>query len=267
MKQKFFVFATVFALILSACNTKQPQEPEVAKVEMLCGEEVLQVLPEQVIPLQKVCGYGEEAVVKDEPPAPAEPPVPVFSGIENPGELEEYSCSWLNNCTTRQVPENTFAITFKKVGPLNEANCDWKKLSEGETIDYSIIDEFLVYTNDSIPEGVTLEDFVEEASKTVWACQAHAETTITNRDTYYEKYSCSDMSKCTLVKVPMGTFTVGFTPITINGEKDCTTKVWSQGETIDYEGIGEIHTYDIDLPMTTLELFIESQKPFVASCN
>lgn len=192
-----------------------------------------------------------------------------ISGIDLPGEIEEYSCSWLNNCQTKEVPRGAFAITFKKVGPLSEANCNWVKLSEGNEIDYSVIDEFLVYPNNSIPTGMTLEDFVKEASKTIWACQAHATTEIagSNRDTYYEDYSCSDMSKCQMVEVPMGTFTIGFTPVIIDGKKDCTTKVWSQGEKIDYKGIGEIHTYDMGLPMTTIDLFIESQKPFVASCN
>ena len=189
------------------------------------------------------------------------------SEIDLPGEIEEFSCSWLNNCQTNKVPEGTFALTFKKVGGLDEAKCEWARLSEGEYIDYSVIDEFMVYPEGKIPSGITLDEFIENESKTIWSCQAHAETKITDRDTYYEDYSCSDMSKCQMVEVPMGTFTIGFTPVIIDGKKDCTTKVWSQGEKIEYQGIGEIHTYDLDLPYTSLELFVESQKPFVASCN
>lgn len=187
-----------------------------------------------------------------------------FSEIDLPGEIEEASCSWLENCSITKVPKGTFTATFKKVGPLDEARCEWHILSEGEYIDYTIIDEFMTFKG-SIPSGV--ETFVKEISQTVWACQAHTTTEIKDRDTYYPQYSCSDMSKCRVVKVPIGTFTVGFEPIIIDGRRDCTTIVWSEGQTISYGGISEIHTYDVDLPYFTMEAFIASQKPFVASCN
>lgn len=209
-----------------------------------------------------------------EPTEPAAEPTKAPKATE-PGELEHFSCSWLNNCTTKVVPDKTFAITFKKVGALDVANCDWGMLKAEDKIDYTLIDEFLVYSEDSIPEGVSLEQFVAEASKTVWACQAHSTTEIENRKTYYPEFSCSDMSKCKVTTVPEGTFTVGYIPtVTIHymdpvtrEMRDCTTIVWQEGETIEYGKVSEFHTYDRDLPMTNLELFIQSQKPFVSSCH
>jgi len=82
-------------------------------------------------------------------------------------------------------------------------------------------------------------------------------------DTYFPELSCSHLPSCTISEVPLGYFTIGFT----STEKGCDWVLFKEGESIDFDGLDEIHTYNALLPLTALDAFIRSQTPWVLSCS
>lgn len=88
--------------------------------------------------------------------------------------------------------------------------------------------------------------------------------------TYFPEFSCSDLSSCTVNRVPDGLMTIGY--IRVNRQTpnhNCGYVVFKTGQEIDYTNLNEIHTYSGNLPdpATTLESFVESNMPFVHACN
>lgn len=82
-------------------------------------------------------------------------------------------------------------------------------------------------------------------------------------DTYFPELSCSDLASCTMNEVPEGYFTIGFT----GTAEGCDWVLFNEGETIDFTGLDEIHTYNVLLPLTRLEGFVLSQTPWVFACQ
>lgn len=89
--------------------------------------------------------------------------------------------------------------------------------------------------------------------------------------TYFPEFSCSDLSSCTVNRVPDGLMTIGFIRINRNmPNHNCGYAIFTSGQAINYDdSLSEIHTYSGNLPdpATTLESFVESNMPFVHSCN
>jgi len=83
------------------------------------------------------------------------------------------------------------------------------------------------------------------------------------KDTYFPELSCSHLESCQITEVPQGYFTVGFTD---NGH-GCDWTLFNEGESIDYENLDEIHTYNNLLPLTRLEGFVASQFTYVLACT
>lgn len=88
--------------------------------------------------------------------------------------------------------------------------------------------------------------------------------------TYFPEFSCSDLSSCTVNRVPDGLMTIGFIRINRNmPNHNCGYAIFTSGQAINYDGLSEIHTYSGNLPdpATTLESFVESNMPFVHACR
>lgn len=80
---------------------------------------------------------------------------------------------------------------------------------------------------------------------------------------YFPEFSCSHLESCQISEVPEGYFTIGFTD---NGD-GCDWVLFDEGESIDYEGLDEFHTYNNLLPLTGLEGFVASQFQYVLTCH
>jgi hypothetical protein len=80
--------------------------------------------------------------------------------------------------------------------------------------------------------------------------------------TYISALSCSDLPSCTIKEVPQGYFTIGFT----NNGDGCDWVLFEEGDTISYDGLDEIHTYNALLPLTRLEGFVASQFQDIFAC-
>ena len=82
-------------------------------------------------------------------------------------------------------------------------------------------------------------------------------------DTYFPEFSCSHLESCQISEVPQGFFTIGYK----NNGNGCDWKLFNEGETIDYENLDEIHTYNNLLPLTKLEGFVAAQFQYVLACT
>ena len=82
--------------------------------------------------------------------------------------------------------------------------------------------------------------------------------------TYIPELSCSDLISCPTSVVHEGTFTIGYKN---TGSFTCDFFVFNAGETIDYKKIDEFHTYNGELPKTSMDGFARSQTSFVYACT
>jgi hypothetical protein len=109
----------------------------------------------------------EEPVVIEEPVADVTEETKMFGSVSDPEEdtyFPELSCSHLESCTVKEVPEGYFTIGFTD----NGNGCDWILFDEGESIDYTNLDEIHTYNN--LLPLTKLEGFVASQFQYVLAC-------------------------------------------------------------------------------------------------
>jgi hypothetical protein len=105
--------------------------------------------------------------VADEPVADVTEEPKMIGSISDPDEdtyFPELSCSHLASCQITEVPKGYFTIGFAD----NGNGCDWVLFDEGESIDYTNLDEIHTYNN--LLPLTKLEAFVASQFQYVHAC-------------------------------------------------------------------------------------------------